>query len=312
MRIATWNVNTFNPRRAADKLRLLELIDWDVALLQEVGVSTFETFTSGSLRGVHAVAALGGAWDERAHGVAILVRDSLSIEDSGLVPIEPDASGEADQWRRARILSARVRMGETVLTVASFHAPDAAGVGEERVRKIGVKMRLFRALDAWVRTASSPLVVGMDGNVWTDSIDPMPLDPKDAFYDQHRFHNAGADHGLRDVLHEHLRMNRPELLERRRRLGLRPDDGALAVTYQRATNNHPRVNRMDRIYVSWDFRVRGVETLYDEALTVGSDHAMVVADLEVQLGGDQPDDDLMDRAQEGPRVRYGLDGRRIE
>lgn len=311
MRIATWNVNTFNPRRAADKLRLLELVDWDVALLQEVGVSTFETFASGPFRGVHAIGALGGPWDERAHGVAILVRGLHSIEESNLVPIEPDATGEADQWRRARIMSARVRLGETVLTVASFHAPDAAGVGDERVRKIGVKMRLFRALDAWVRAAPRPLVVGMDGNVWTDSLDPMPLDPKDAFYDQHRFHDAGADHGLHDVLHEHLRSNRPEVLERRRRLGVKPEDGALVVTYQRARNNHPRVNRMDRIYASSDFRVRDVETLYDEALTVGSDHAMVVADVDVPLGGDQPDDELMERANEGPRVMYGLDGRRI-
>lgn len=39
---------------------------------------------------------------------------------------------------------------------------------------------------------------------------------------------------------------------------------------------------MDRIYVSSDFTVRDVETLYDDSLTVGSDHALVVADLALE------------------------------
>ncbi len=286
MRIATWNVNSFNPARSGDKLRLLELVDWDVALLQEVGVRAFEVFTSGSLRGVHAIALLGGAWDKHAHGVAILVRGGAVVDDGALVPIEADAAGEADLWRRARIMSARVRLGDAdlggaELTVASFHAPDAAGRGDERLRKIARKMRLFRSLDAWVRASAGPLVVGMDGNVWEDSVEPAALDPKDAFYEQSRFHDAGADHGLRDAMFEHLTRNRPDLLERRRRLGVRPEDGALAVTYQRSTGNHPKVNRMDRIYVSREFRVRDVETLYDEALTVGSDHGLVVAELDL-------------------------------
>ena len=47
-----------------------------------------------------------------------------------------------------------------------------------------------------------------------------------------------------------------------------------------------------------DFAVRDVETLYDEALTVGSDHALVVASVELPLGGDQPDDGLAEAAEE--------------
>lgn len=296
LRIATWNVNAFTPSRTADKLRLLELVPWDVALLQEVGAATFETFAGGSFHGVHAVGLLGGAWAPRAHGVAILVRDRDAILESALVPVELDAAGEADAWRKARVMSARVRVGFAELTVASFHAPDAAGEGEERAFKLAQKMRLFRSLDRWVRATGGPLVVGMDGNVWNDSITPSALDPKDAFYDQLRFHDAGADHGLRDVMYEHLTKNRPDLLARRERLGLDPKDGALAVTYQRARGNHPKVNRMDRIYVSRQFVVRDVETLYDEALTLGSDHAMVIADMDVALGGDVPDDGLAEGA----------------
>lgn len=47
--------------------------------------------------------------------------------------------------------------------------------------------------------------------------------------------------------------------------------------------------------ITWNvnsFNVRDVETLYDEALTVGSDHALVVANVDLDLGDDRPDGDL--------------------
>ncbi|GAB4116338.1 MAG: hypothetical protein OHK0013_50050 [Sandaracinaceae bacterium] len=281
LRIATWNVNAFNPARAADKLRLLELIDWDVALLQEVGASTFGTFTSATFRGVHALPLVEDYQGAKAHGVAVLVKDGTSIAEHALIPIgESDARD--DPRYRARLLHARLRVGAMELDVASFHAPHAAASDPEKARRFrDSKNAVYRALDAWVRARrGSGLVVGMDGNVWNDATEAMQLPPDDERYAERSFHDPAATHGLRDALLDHLRHNRPDLLERRMRLGHDPKDGALAVTYQRSSNNHPKVNRMDRIYVSEGFVVRNVDTLYDEALTVGSDHAMVVAELQ--------------------------------
>jgi exonuclease III len=283
LRIATWNVNTFNPKRATDKLRLLELIEWDVGLLQEVGATTFETFTSKSFRGVHALPLVEGHEGAKAHGVAVLVKEGTSIVEHALIPIG-DSDARDDPRYRARLLHARLRMGGRELDVVSFHAPHAATSDPEKKQRFrDNKNAVYRALDTWVRARrGSALVVGMDGNVWNDATDAMQLPPDDERYAERSFHDPAATHGLRDALLDHLRHNRPDLLERRLRLGHDPADGALAVTYQRSNNNHPKVNRMDRIYVSPDFGVRNVETLYDEALTVGSDHAMVVAELDLR------------------------------
>lgn len=76
MKVLTWNVNCFTANRVAQKLRLLELTEWDVALLQEVGETTFAALTDCTgFEGVHALALTGGAHSHRDHGAAILVRD---------------------------------------------------------------------------------------------------------------------------------------------------------------------------------------------------------------------------------------------
>jgi endonuclease/exonuclease/phosphatase family metal-dependent hydrolase len=300
LRIATWNVNAFNPARAGDKLRLLDLIEWDVALLQEVGGTTFATFTSGPLRGVHALQLVEGYSGKKAHGVAILVKGDAELAEQTLIPLDDD--GALDPRYSARALHARLRLRGANLCVASFHAPHAAAKDPaQRQQYRDRKNAVYRALDRWVREQATPLIVGMDGNVWNDATEPMQLPPDDERFAERTFHDPAATHGLRDAFLEHLRGNRPDLLRRRQLLGHNPNDGALAVTYQRSSNNHPKVNRMDRIYVSPELVVRNVETLYDEALTVGSDHAMVVAELELRPRGDQPDDDLYEAAEDTRR-----------
>lgn len=280
MRVATWNVNCFNPNRAEDKLRLLVLEAWDVALLQEVDARTFSVFTTpAEISGVHSVDLLGGPWGARAHGTAVLVRGNAAIETSWLIPIELGESAPGE-WLQARLMGAAIDVGGRRVVVASFHAPNAAGEGPERERKIAEKMRLFRSLERWCVDAGEPLVVGMDANSWSDSITALEFDATGPFADEHRFVTGGADRGLQDALKVHLETNRPDLLERRRALGGEGPDGALDVTYVRGGGNHPRVNRMDRIYTS-SLGVVDVSTFYADSLTVGSDHALVIADLQL-------------------------------
>lgn len=271
MRIATWNVNCFNPGRRHDKRTLLELEQWDVALLQEVNIETFEAFTeTGEFTGVSAIDLVGGAWSSRAHGAAILVRPPWSITGASLVPFE------AEPWLRARAVSCVVSDGSRSITAASMHMRNAAADGRE------AKMAHYRAMNAWIVDQSGSVVVGIDTNSWSDWVDPAPadtLDPRDPFADEHRFVDTESSHGLRDVLVDHLIQNRPDVIERRRALGAIGADGALEVTYQRAHGNHVRTNRMDRIYASPSLTANDVRTLYTDALTVGSDHALVIADL---------------------------------
>lgn len=273
LRVATWNVNCFTAGRREDKRRLLELEDWDIALLQEVGPNTFEAFTeTGEFRGMSGIDLVGGSWGRNAHGAAVLCRDSCSLTEAGVVPVDGDNRLEA------RITWGAVETTAGPIRVASAHMRNAAGNGAE------AKMAHYRALHDWVTAAPRPTVLGIDTNSWTDWVDSAPAGSEagdDPYSDEHRFVRAEATHGLRDVLVDHVLNNRPDLLERRRLLGAVGADGALEVTYQRAKGNWPRVNRMDRIYASPDIAVDDVRTLYADALTVGSDHALVVAHLGV-------------------------------
>jgi exonuclease III len=280
IRVATWNVNAFNPARAVDKARLLRIVKWDVALLQEVNVETFRVFRDAGLHGVHALDLLPGPHGPRAHGVAILVRQPVAIRHHARIPLGVPPDAPEPLRHASRALEALLDVGGVALSVASFHAPHAAHRDPARARQLRLeKNAAYSALEDWIATIAPPLVLGMDGNVWTE---PAPIDtlpPEVKGCQESLFHASDARHGLRDALVEHLTRNRPELLARRLQLGLNRLDGALAVTYQRSSNNHPRVNRMDRIHVSPGFTVHDVETLYEDALTVGSDHAMVVARL---------------------------------
>lgn len=276
--MATWNVNAFNPARAADKANLLGLVAWDVALLQEVGVETFRVFREAGFTGVHALDFFEGPHGPRAHGVAILVRGDGVLHDPALISLGVPTDAPDPLRHATRALAARLEFGDQSLSIASFHAPHAAHRDPERKRQLRAeKNAAYTALEHWIAQAPRPLVLGMDGNVWTEPAPMASLPPGAAACNEALFHASDAGHGLRDALVEHFKRNRPELLDRRRALGLNPLDGALSVTYQRGTNNHPKVNRMDRIHLSDEFTVHDVETLYEDALTVGSDHGMVVA-----------------------------------
>lgn len=283
LRVATWNLNCFTPSRREQKRKLLELEAWDVALLQEVDPTTFELLVDHEeFSGVSAIDQAGRWWGGRSHGAAILVRDSVTIRSCDVLPVEGIDASSSDKWDvalRCRALWARASTPLGDMTFASAHMSNAAGDGEVRVARTANKMRHYRSLSSLVSSAPRPLVIGMDVNSWPDQVDPWPVDPTDPFVDEHRFVVPRADHGLRDALVEHLVNNKPEILARGRSLGAEGLDGALDVTYQRSGSNRPQVNRMDRIYVSDEFTVTDVRSLYADALTVGSDHALVIATL---------------------------------
>jgi len=54
-------------------------------------------------------------------------------------------------------------------------------------------------------------------------------------------------------------------------------EGPLATSYKR----HGKKCRYDFIYATPDIGIKNVRYLYDESRAAGSDHAMVVADLEI-------------------------------
>ena len=108
-------------------------------------------------------------------------------------------------------------------------------------------------------------------------------------------------HRLRDTLRTYLDAHPDEYGRRRDE---RPH-GPLAVSYRtRGKNGVPGLQRYDHIYASWpDFRVKDVRYLYEEARAAGSDHALIVADLEAdtEYGPRREIDDLLPPRSSGPR-----------
>jgi hypothetical protein len=78
-------------------------------------------------------------------------------------------------------------------------------------------------------------------------------------------------HRGRDLLREHLHANK-----------LPPAaDSYLALTYTTHRGGEAGRRRFDSIWATPEFNLRAFSTRYEEALAAGTDHAMLVADLEL-------------------------------
>jgi endonuclease/exonuclease/phosphatase family metal-dependent hydrolase len=276
VRVASWNINCFNAWRTGEKAALLGALDWDVALLQEVGRESFERLAGiDGVVGAEALAFTGGEHHRRPHGAVVLSRVG-SLHDLEVLPGLPITE---------RFLAASIDVDGRRVRVASWHAPNGPGDGIEG------KMRGYREVAAWATrtfatgspgsTASSgapPVILGADTNSWESGWEQGPLDEEDDFAEEHRFMLEPAPHGLRDAFRDVLARD-PERLAAI--LARRPGR-SLATTYVRGPSSNPVAERMDRIFVSDAVRVSDVEHHFADAVAVGSDHAVVVA--EVSLG----------------------------
>ena len=272
LRVGTWNVNAFNPKRSDQKVLLLGEYEWDVLLLQEVGPEMREALGVAGYQGAFAIDQIDGL-PAKSHGVAVLVRNGLSVSEEQLVSVEIPPGFEPRLDFGARLMQMRVSGGAKPFDAVAFHAFHAAGGDENRL----AKMALYEAAHQALRGIEFG-VAGFDGNCWGDTVEPTQIDADHGWYEEHCFLQPGADHGFVDAYLAWLRVN-PDELARLRKLGLEGEDGCLAVTYQRSNNNQVRTNRMDRVYCTPGFVTESVDHHYAEALSVGSDHALVIATL---------------------------------
>jgi endonuclease/exonuclease/phosphatase family metal-dependent hydrolase len=266
--VVTWNVNCFNPGRTGEKASLLASLDWDVALLQEVGRRPFERFAElEGVEGAEALALTGGLHHKRPLGAAILSRIG-PLTDLEVLPGLPVTE---------RFLAASVAVDGVPVRFASWHAPNAAGNGAE------TKMVGYAEVTRWAadQPAGVDVVLGADTNSWEAGWEqPAPIEPSD-FFEEHRFLHEPTPHGLRDAFRAVL-ADDPERLAG---LLARRPGRALATTYRRGTKNDPVAERMDRLFVSAGISCHDVEHHFADAVAVGSDHALVRARLTLPRQG---------------------------
>jgi len=278
LRFVSWNLNNFSQARGADKVELLRDLRWDVAALQECGRRTYELILStlGDVDGVHALDVTPSSRRRNHYGCALLSRVG-PFSNPRVWPAPPRPADVPEAPFPESCLFASIDTRDRHLTAVSFHAPHAAGRSQsERTWRIARKNAAYRQLVEGLNATTGTVIVGMDGNVWTDPVELHTVDPDHPQVDVLSFHLKDPPHRVIDVYRTWL--SHPD--QRSELLRLQPD-GPLATTYNRRKSGEPKYERMDRVYATADVTVTGVCHGYQEARAVGSDHAFVVASLEV-------------------------------
>ena len=161
--------------------------------------------------------------------------------------------------------------GDTV-TACSFQARPVP-----RDAHVKVRAAYHAGIAQWLASRAGPVVFGIDAHApevdhpdQRRSVFRSPA-PEGGGPGEDQLLGADATHGLMDVLRRHLG-GRPDQLAQ---IAARNPDGPLAVS--RCVAGRPA--RHDHIWATPDLRVLDVRYLYEEAVSTGSDHAMVLADI---------------------------------
>lgn len=270
-RFASWNI-----KHGRADLSLLREHQPDVAALQEVRREAYEVIRphfAGGCFSLDLWEGLGRTSEHKPnrHGTAILWSDTFTQRRERLLDhlVAP--------WKLMLVDLAFTRnLG--YFTAASYHALNG------RCGPDGFdKPRLSLQVADWLEHQPGAVLLGMDAN--SPELDHPDherirwcfewLGPADF---EGRLLGASTRHRLRDVLRTHLSTH-PEKLEAIR--AQRPE-GPLAISHCLPGGE---AKRYDHVLASHpDFEVLDVQYLYDRALEHGSDHALVIADLQVQVG----------------------------
>ncbi len=197
----TWNINRPGIERTHRLLRFLTDVSWDVVALQEVTLRAWGTITESGIAdsGFYTLDGFGiEPLGKYPHGVALLARNGFGLSEPKLIPGLPKAE---------RALVATTLLDDTPLTVAGWHAPNAAGEGRM------TKRQGYLSILSWLDSVGGPVVLGFDGNHWNLSIALKPSyvpESRSSFFLENQFFGSNKTHRLRDALLDHLRQHPAE------------------------------------------------------------------------------------------------------
>lgn len=266
LRVAFWNKwNLVGPDRLVDGLGRA-VPGWDVMLLVECTESDVQRLSK--VFGADQVCSVFDHDVDRTrskpHGPAVVLRHGLEIVAHRLTFPWKEAGTEP---KGDKSLTVEVEAPFGSCTFVAIHVMNGGDGDGGWDRKLRTYERLNEELDPdgqpW------PVVVGMDGNVWEDQLDPEST-PDQTCHAQKWFQAGFASHGLADTLRTAIAANPDRALRARERL--ERFDGLVGTYQQTAT-----VTRFDRIYASPDIEI--LDAGVDVAGLASSDHAVAWADL---------------------------------
>ena len=279
VRVASWNVAFRGPASAASQGQLLRELGVDLVLLQEVNPGSAEVLRQ----------AAGADWLVRAIDHKVPEPDDRPVRRRG-VAIAGSGSPPRRVWLPMdvtlpeRILLAEVFADGLSMTAVSYHAPPGVRWGL-------VKPRQAVAFASWLAGHAGPVVLGADAN--TPLIDaPEFADTKTHWHTGGRnLHGEPGDdllfgpgkiHSLDDALRRWLADHPSDA----QRIMTSAPAGPLAVTHRtgRRKNSPGTGRRFDSIWITRHWTVQHIEHLYEQGISAGSDHAVVIADLAIATG----------------------------
>ncbi len=260
LRIASWNVRGMP--HPADQLRLLADQNPDILLLQDVGPSAVRAVADS-----HLWDHIADTWSFPISSQGVARRGGCLIAATGEWVLG-SALPVPDLLLSNRSLAVTATHGQATLTLLSCYAPTNTGPGRKE------RPGYFNALAAWLSTVSTPVVLGMDAN--GPRVDHADI-KQSRWWTQEEALVLGAGAPTEDVLRLWYADHPAEL---KRRLRYYPN-GPLADSYHRGRKGKYLRCRYDGIRVSPGIGVIDVRYLYKDAVQAGSDHALVVADIEL-------------------------------
>ncbi len=269
LRVATWNLQYSAEKRSLRLLNYLKSSDWDLVALQEVSAKAWKVFQEDGIAagGYYTLDGFGvNPTGRRQHGVAVLVRNGLTLSESALMEGLP---------KKERAIATKVDGLSRAITFIAWHAPNKADEG------LSTKMQGYTAITNFIKEVNGPLIVGFDSNHWnrgTSLILSDPVPPDNVWYPEKSFFSNKPPHQLSDSLIEYLKKD-TEAYESA--LQQRPE-GPLAVSYMRGSTKRPVEDRFDYLFISPDFDVDTCIYDYDGATGASSDHAMVFANVRLR------------------------------
>ena len=262
LKFASWNIN--NRNFTNKHIDFIRSTDCDVIALQECKQSFYDDLLSQGLfqNGAFSLILRPPSKDEgraRKLGCAVLTKSSIPIHKNFLLE-------DTSLPERTMVIETSIE-GKPIL-FCSFHIPPGASWGK-------IKPETFKIIAKWLSKRSSPIIFGIDANApKTDCFNH--IDNEWWWKDEPVLLGVEPSHDLVDTFRTFLEEN-PEKLQAIKKE--RPD-GPLAVSYIRGDKRKYTPSRYDFIYATTDFEIIDVQYLFDEALIAGSDHALVLAELD--------------------------------
>jgi len=260
LRIASWNVRGMP--HPADQLRLLADQHPDILLLQDVGPSAVRAVVDSRLWD-----HIADTWSFPISSQGVARRGGCLIAATGEWVLG-SALPVPDLLLSSRSLAVTAAHGGTALTLLSCYAPTNTGPGRKG------RPGYFSTLAAWLSAAPAPVVLGMDAN--GPRVDHPDIE-QSRWWTEEEALVLGAGAQTKDVLRLWY-ANHPAELKRRVRYY---PNGPLADSYHRGRRGKYLHCRYDSIRVSPGIHVLDVRYLYEDAVRAGSDHALVVADIDL-------------------------------